>query len=105
MNITSSWGYRGAAGRGCPGQRGAGPGWVHGAVLGDVECPVQVVHVHQRVQVLGLRRGQHVGLDTVHLAELEEEEAEAEEDLTSWIILIIIYLCIFLSSKIRFKKR
>lgn len=63
--------YRGSPGRGSSGQGGAGSRRVHGAVFWYVQRSVQIVHVHQGVQVLGLSRRQHVGLDTVHFAQLE----------------------------------
>lgn len=66
--------HLGPPGRGGPAQGGAGPRRVHGAVLGDVQGSVQVVHVHQRIQVLGLGGGQDVGLDAVDFAQLEREQ-------------------------------
>lgn len=65
--------HHGAPGRGGSAQRGAGPRWVHGPVFGDIQGPVQIVHVHQRVQVLGLSRGQDVGFDAINFAQLKRE--------------------------------
>lgn len=66
--------HLGSPGRGGSAQGGAGPRRVHGAIFGDVQGPVQVVHVHQRIQVLGLSRGQDVGLDAVDFTQLEREQ-------------------------------
>lgn len=48
--------YHGSPGSGSSGQGGAGARWVHGAILWYIQSSIQIVNVHQRIQVLGLRR-------------------------------------------------
>lgn len=48
--------YRGSAGGGCSAQGGTGTSRVHSAVFGDVQSPVQVLDVHQRVKLFGFGR-------------------------------------------------
>lgn len=55
---------------GRPGEAGAGASGVHGTVVRHVQGPVEVLHVHQRIQSLGFPRAQHVGLDAIDLAQL-----------------------------------
>lgn len=62
--------YLCSPGSGGPGESGTGARGVHGAVLWHVQRPVEVIHIHQRIQCLGLRRAQHVGLHAVGLAQL-----------------------------------
>lgn len=69
QNIVSY--YRGSPGRGSSGQGGAGACWVHGAIFRNIQGSIQIFDVHQRIQVLCLRRWQDVGLDTVNLTQLE----------------------------------
>ena len=57
-------------GSGSPGEAGAGAGGVHGTVVRHVQCPVEVLHVHQRIQSLGFPGAQHVGLDAIDPAQL-----------------------------------
>lgn len=59
-----------------PGEGGTGAGGVHGTVVRHVQGPIQVVHVHQRVQCLGLCGAQHMGLHAVRLAQLEGPRAK-----------------------------
>lgn len=61
---------------GGPGEAGAGAGGVHGTVVWHVQGPVEVLHVHQRIQSLGFPGAQHVGLDAVDLAQLGERRGK-----------------------------
>lgn len=72
--------YLGSSGCSRPGKGSAGASRVHGAVLWHIQGPIEVIHVHQWVQSLGLCRTQHMGLHTIGLAQLEgPEEAERWE--------------------------
>lgn len=66
--------YLCSAGSGGPGEGGTGAGGVHGAVMRHVQGPVEVFHIHQRIQCLGLCRAQHVGLHAIGLAQLGDPE-------------------------------
>lgn len=57
-------------GGGSPGEAGAGAGRVHGTVVRHVQGPVEVLHVHQRIQSLGFPGAQHMGLDAIDPAQL-----------------------------------
>ena len=59
--------HLGAGAGGDPCEAGAVAVGVDGAVPRGVERRVDVLHVHQRVQLLRLLRTQHVGLDAIHL--------------------------------------
>lgn len=63
--------YLGPPGSGSSGQGGAGACWVHGAVFWYIQGSVQIINVHQRIKVLGLRGGQDMGLYTVDFTQLE----------------------------------
>ena len=65
--------YLGSPGGRSSAQRGAGARRVHGAVLRHIQGSVQIINVHQRIQVLGLGRWQHMGLDSVNFTQLGDE--------------------------------
>lgn len=67
-----SYGYLSSSSHCCSGEGSAGASGVHGAILWHIQGPIEVVHIHQRVQILGFRWAQHVGLYTIGLAQLEK---------------------------------
>lgn len=61
-------GYLSSSSHCCPGEGGAGASRVHGTVLWHIQGPIEVVHVHQWIQILRLCWAQHMGLYPIGLA-------------------------------------
>lgn len=67
-----SYGYLSSPSHCCSGEGSAGASRVHGTVPRHIQGPIEVVHIHQRIQILGLCGAQHMGFYTVGLAQLEK---------------------------------
>lgn len=79
--------HRGSPGGGSSSQSGAGSCWVHGAIFWYIKCSIQIINIHQRIQVLGLRRWQDIGLDAINFTQLEIRE----DGMFSLIMVVFIH--------------